>query len=110
MATQNTSSALATTLRVIGVLCIIGGAILGISMGQSSYEYIHGEFVHHSKNYGVMFGGIIGGVLSCLFWFALAKCVQAATVYLNSVTPKDKAVKPWLRGTVFDEEPSESKS
>uniref|UniRef100_A0AAU8AW88 TM2 domain-containing protein n=1 Tax=Dulem virus 40 TaxID=3145758 RepID=A0AAU8AW88_9CAUD len=93
MATQNTGSALATALRVIGVLNIIGGVVYGYN---ACYKDALGLICF-----------VIVGVIGCIICFALAKCVQAATVYLNSATPKDKPVKPWLKGTIFDEEPSE---
>lgn len=96
MATQNTSSALATTLRVVGVLNVIGGTIYGYN---ACYKDALGLICF-----------VIVGVIGCIICFALAKCVQAATVFLNSVEPKDKTAKPWLKGTIFDEEPSEQKN
>lgn len=90
MATQNTGSALATTLRVIGVLNVVGGIVYG-------YNTCHKDALG-------LICFVIVGVIGYVICFALAKCVQAATVYLNSVAPKDKTVKPWLKGTIFDEE------
>lgn len=105
METQKTSSALATTLRVIGVLNVIGGIILGFNLCGR-----HGMFAskYGDENAVGLIFFVISGIIGCIICFALAKCVQAATIYLNSVTPKDKAAKPWLKGTIFDEEPSNS--
>ncbi len=97
METQRIKSKLATVLRVIGVLCIIGGFGTGMDF------YFHGAF---RGDFGIIIPFTLAGVMSCVICFALAKCVQAATIYLNSVTPKDKATKPWLKGTIFDEEPT----
>ena len=109
MATQNTSSALATALRVIGVLNIIGGIIMGINLYEEKVtrpDKIFGTWTTTHHHPEMLIGGIIAGIFSCIICFAIAKCVQAATVYLNSVEPKDKAAKPWLKGTIVDEEPT----
>ena len=92
MEAQKTSSALATALRVIGVLSIIGGIVYG-------YNACYKDAL------GLICFALVG-IVGCIISFAIAKCVQAATIYLDSVAPKDKAVKPWLKGTVFDEEPT----
>ncbi len=94
MATQNTGSALATTLRVIGVLNIIGGIIYGYN-------------VCYKDALGLLCFAIVG-LIGCIVCFALAKCVQAATVYLNSVAPKEKSTSAWLKGTIFDEESTDT--
>lgn len=94
MATQNTGSALATTLRMIGVLNIIGGIVYG-------YNACYKDAL------GLLCFAIVG-LIGCIVCFALAKCVQAATVYLNSVAPKEKSSSTWLKGSIFDEEPTDT--
>lgn len=94
MAKQNTGSALATTLRVIGVLNIIGGIVYGYN---ACYKDALGLICF-----------VIVGIIGCIICFALAKCVQAATVYLNSVAPKEKSTSTWLKGSIFDEEPTDT--
>lgn len=104
---QKTNCALATALRVIGVLNVIGGIIVGISHYEENIarpDKLFGTWTTTHYHPEMLILGILGGVFGCIICFALAKCVQAATIYLNSVVPKDKAVKPWLKDTVFDEE------
>lgn len=79
MTTQNTNSALATTLRVIGVLCIIGGFGTGM-------DFYHGVF---RGEIGIVISCTLVGIMSCLVCFAVAKCTQAATAYLNSLQQKE---------------------
>lgn len=59
-------------------------------------------------HYDVLIGSIFVGVLACVVCMALAQCVQAATVYLNSVAPKEKSTSRFLKGTIFDEEPTQA--
>lgn len=94
MAKQNTGSALATTLRVIGALNIIGGIVYGYN---ACYKDALGLICF-----------VIVGIIGCIICFALAKCVQAATVYLNSVAPKEKSSSTWLKDSIFDEEPTDT--
>lgn len=63
--------ALATILRIIGVVNVFAGLILGLV----SAEELGGLVVV------VM---IFTGVMGCLFCYAFAKCVDAAHKYLNS--------------------------
>lgn len=100
MTPQKTNCALATALRVIGVLNIIGGVVLGFNMCGR-----HGMFAskYGDENAAGLFCFIMFGIIGCVVCFALAKCVQAATVYLNSVAPKEKSTSPLLK--IFDEEP-----
>lgn len=91
---KKAGSVLATTLRVIGALNIIGGIVYG-------YNACHKDAL------GLMCFAIVG-LIGCIICFALAKCVQAATVYLNSVAPKEKSTSTWLKGTIFDEEPTDT--
>lgn len=108
MIPQKTNCALATALRVIGVLNIIGGIIMGCSLYKETIyrpsEY-YGRWPETHYHYDFLFGSIVVGIFTCIICFALAKCVQAATVYLNSVAPKEKSTSPSLKGTIFDEEP-----
>lgn len=94
MTPQKTNCALATALRVIGALNVIGGIVYG-------YNACYKDAL------GLLYFAVVG-LIGCIVCFALAKCVQAATVYLNSVAPKDKTAKPWLKGTIFDEEPTDA--
>lgn len=91
---KKTSSALATTLRMLGVLNVIGGIVYGYNV---CYKDALGLICF-----------VLAGVVGCIICFALAKCVQAATVYLNSVAPKEKSTSTWLKGTIFDEEPTDT--
>ena len=80
---KNTHSALATTMRIIGVLNIVGGLVIGISLFEE--EVSMGGWSHTRHHPEMLFGSVLAGVISCIICFAIAKCVQAATVYLNSV-------------------------
>ena len=108
---SKTNCTLATTLRVIGLLNVIGGIIMGCSLYKETVYRATKYFDRWPEthyHYDLLFGSIIVGVFGCIVCFALAKCVQAATVYLNSVAPKDKTTKHWLRSTIFDEEPTDT--
>lgn len=87
MAQQKTSCTLATSLRVIGVLSIIGGFGTGM-------DFYNGVF---RGEVGIVISCTLAGIMSCLICFAIAKCVQAATVYLNSVAPKEKSTSSLLK-------------
>lgn len=65
------SCALATTLRIIGVVNIFAALIIGIILAD--------DF-----SWGISIAVILSGGLGCLFCYALAKCVDAADKYLNS--------------------------
>lgn len=69
MTQQKTNCALATALRVIGVLSIIGGFGTGI------------KFYHYEG--GIVVSCILVGIVTCLICFAIAKCTQAASIYLD---------------------------
>ena len=71
MEAQKTSSALATALRVIGVLSIIGGFGTGI------------KFYHYES--GIVVSCILVGIVTCLICFAVAQCTQAASIYLDKL-------------------------
>lgn len=75
MRPKKSKSSLAIALRIIGVVNaltgISGGGTLAFDKGMG------GEFFVF---------GIIIGLTGCLICFALAKCTQAAMVYLNSIT------------------------
>lgn len=65
-----TSSILATVLRVIGVLDILGALILASGFEESGAPIICGI--------------IVMGMTGAVFCFAIAKCVEAAEKILNS--------------------------
>lgn len=65
------SCALATTLRIIGVVNVLAALIIGIVLAD--------DF-----SWGISTAVILSGGLGCLFCYALAKCVDAADKYLNS--------------------------
>ena len=72
---QKTNCALATALRVIGVLSIIGGFGTGMDFYQEAYR---GEV-------GIVISCTLVGIMSCLICFAIAKCTQAASIYLDKL-------------------------
>ena len=82
--TTSTFSFLATTLRIIAILCLIGGIVLGLANCQTSTTFSNGRFIFHERNYYLIYGSIISGVISCFVLMGLARCVQAAKVYLDS--------------------------
>ncbi|WP_289754801.1 hypothetical protein [Muribaculum intestinale] len=104
MPQQKTNCVLATALRVIGVLNVIGGIIMGYNLCKEVRPRRYwSDTIYH---YDVLIIGIFVGVAACIICFALAKCVQAATTYLNSVAPEEKPTNPLLKGTIFDKEPT----
>lgn len=108
MPPQKTNCALATALRVIGVLNIIGGVIIGFNLYEEKItrpDRLFGTWTTTHHHPEMLIFGILSGIFACIICFALAKCVQAATVYLNSVAPKEKSTSPLFKGTIFDEEP-----
>lgn len=111
MTPRKTNCALATTLRVIGVLNIIGGIIIGLNLYEEKVtrpDKLFDSWTHTYHHPEMLISGIIAGIFGCIICFALAKCVQAATVYLNSVAPKEKSTSTWLKGSIFDEEPTDT--
>lgn len=68
---EDDSCKLALTLRIVGVINIIAAVILC---------FVFAEDLGWFSSLVV----IISGILSCLFWYALAKCVDAADKYLKS--------------------------
>lgn len=75
MTPQKTSSALATALRVIGVLSIIGGFGTGMDFYNGAFR---GEV-------GIVISCTLAGIMTCLICFAIAKCTQAASIYLDKI-------------------------
>ena len=72
---QKTSSALATALRVIGVLSIIGGFGTGMDFYNGAFR---GEV-------GIVISCTLAGIMTCLICFAIANCTQAASIYLDKI-------------------------
>lgn len=71
---------LATTLRIIGVINVLGSIILGFNLcGQGGMLASR-----YDENPVGLICFVISGIVGCIICFALAKCVQAATKYLNS--------------------------
>lgn len=64
------SCALATTLRIVGVVDIFAALIIGLVLADD-FGWI------------ISIAAILSGCLGCLFCYALAKCVDAADKYLN---------------------------
>lgn len=92
MATQKTKSILATILRVVGRLNVLGGLIVGLRSYRETVTVPHevfGTFRDTTYHPELVVFWIFAGLFSCLICFALAKCVQAATAYLNSLSPED---------------------
>lgn len=111
MTTQKTSSILATALRVIGLLNIIGGIVVGFNLYEENItrpDKYFGTWTTTQHHPEMLIGGIAAGIFGCIICFALAKCVQAATMYICSVAPNDKPKSSWLKWIVFDEEPSDN--
>lgn len=71
MTVEKHQSTLGMLLRFAGILAIIAGLILGIS--QERYDF----------SQAVLFSSILGGIMSSLALFALAKIVDAADKYLE---------------------------
>lgn len=65
------SCALATTLRIVGVVNVFAALIIGLVLA--------GDF-----GWIISTVAILSGCFGCLFCYALAKCVDAADKYLNS--------------------------
>lgn len=65
------SCALATTLRIVGVVNVFAALIIGLVLADD-FGWI------------ISIAAILSGCLGCLFCYALAKCVDAADKYLNS--------------------------
>lgn len=77
---MSNNCALATTLKVIGLLNIVGGLIVGINL--CGEDCLFGDR-YEANGWGIFFF-IVAGIIGCIICFALAKCVKAATKYLNS--------------------------
>lgn len=75
MTPQKTSCALAKSLRVIGILCVIGGFGTGMDFYNGAFR---GEV-------GIVISCTLVGIMSCLICFAIAKCTQAASIYLDNI-------------------------
>lgn len=113
------AGSLTIALRVVGVLCLIGGVLASIYFSRPVYEelsvpaydelpiedYTELSTSAHDRlpvedytetsivtpwNSVLLISGIISSILSCLFWFAIAKCVEAAHVYLYKVKQKSE--------------------
>lgn len=67
----NDSCALATTLRIVGVVNVFAALIIGLVLADD-FGWV------------ISIAAILLGCLGCLFCYALAKCVDAADKYLNS--------------------------
>lgn len=68
-----------TILRVIGGLCILGGFIIGIYIG----------------NFPGFLIGILSGGVSSVFYFAIANIISTQEIIINSLySIKDDTVKP----------------
>lgn len=65
------SCALATTLRIVGVVNVFAALIIGLVLADD-FGWI------------ISIAAILSGCLGCLFCYALAKCVDAADKYLNN--------------------------
>lgn len=65
------SCALATALRIVGVVNIFAALIIGHVLADD-FSWV------------ISIAAILSGCLGCLFCYALAKCVDAADKYLNS--------------------------
>ena len=65
------SCALATTLRIVGVVNVFAALIIGLVLADD-FGWV------------ISIAAILSGCLGCLFCYALAKCVDAADKYLNS--------------------------
>lgn len=76
---KSDNCALATALKVIGFLNIIGGLIVGINLCGEDCLF-GGRY--DANDWGILFF-IVSGIIGCIICFALAKCVRAATKYLN---------------------------
>lgn len=63
--------ALAVTLRVVGIVTILAAIISGLILLE--------DF-----GWGIFLAIFLLGCFGCLFWYALAKCVDAADKFLNS--------------------------
>lgn len=71
---------LATALKIIGLLNIVGGFVVGIFL--CGEDGIFGNR-YEANGWGIFFF-IISGIIYCIICFALVKCVQAANKYLNT--------------------------
>lgn len=65
------SCALATTLRIVGVVNVFAALIIGLVLADD-FSWV------------ISIAAILSGCLGCLFCYALAKCVDAADKYLNN--------------------------
>ena len=78
---------LATALRIIGIINIIGSIILGFNLcGQGGILANR-----YDENPVGLICFVVSGIIGCIICYTLAKCVHAATVYLNSVASKEKS-------------------
>ena len=73
-------SGLGTTLRILGVIGLVGAFILGRLMDKSIHEHA----------YYIIFI-TLGGIINLIVCFALAICTDAAAIYLKE--KDDKSVR-----------------
>lgn len=75
---KNTSyGVFSNVLRIVAVVCAIGGFIAGNKLADEWNGYFH-EF-----NHAVAFGWSIAGIVSAFVWWALSIIVAACHKYLH---------------------------